>query len=323
MDGDDWTLVQLDLDDFPDAEAGDTVPVERWRRACHAQYVLGACNDINCTYLHDLSRSEVEAFLNVSKHSNHRVFESNSSSSKSGRVFDSNSSSSGKKSGSSSQSQHAGSSVGQDVAFDERLQRRRLQYQQYQSLLRTRFQGMNADEIASAVPLMPSGEPSSIGSVLHKSGVCRPCRNIALSKTCADGVQCLYCHLRHQMPPQLVEAQRAARLEQDGSMATKKKGRPCRAEREEYRQCVAEHEAEIKKDPFNWKAESVVVPPFITGPELVMKFLRRLETIAADACEAHRRSSTAASAHQPQVDATSSSTGSDQSARRQRILISL
>lgn len=46
------------------------------------------------------------------------------------------------------------------------------------------------------IPLNEAGEPSSIGSIAHTAGTCRPCL-FFFQATCTKGVDCTYCHLRH------------------------------------------------------------------------------------------------------------------------------
>lgn len=111
------------------------------------------------------------------------------------------------------------------------------------------------------------------------------------------------------MPPQL-QAQRVAAASGGG----RKKCRPGKSVREDYRQLVTHHEAEIYKDPFNWTVESVVVPPNMKDPEVTMKFLRRLEVIAAEARAARIPGTSTSDA--PQRTDTSSSAQDGTRARR-------
>jgi len=275
---------------------------ERWRRACRAKYVLRGCNDAKCLFVHDLQGAEVDAYLdwNASKH--HQLFDSTSSSS----VITTSSKSGGSQAG------------------DRGLERKRLQYQEYQSMLRSRFQGMNNSELAAELPVMPSGGASSIGSVLHEGRVCRPCRNMASVGTCKDGIHCMYCHLPHQMPKQLLEAHRAAGVQSSLDESNfRRRARGDKAGREEYRRLVAQHEADIKKDPFNWNVDNVVIPPFMRDPQLIMKFLRRLETIANDARETCQQRPSTAGDHVPHGISTSAASSGTQRGGRARRLISL
>mmetsp|Transcript_107065 Transcript_107065/g.207492 ORF Transcript_107065/g.207492 Transcript_107065/m.207492 type:complete len:276 (-) Transcript_107065:81-908(-) len=214
-----------------------------------------------------------------------------------------------------SKSSHSSASfAAEHLQTDDGLQIKRLQYQQHQRMLRERFQGMSVTELASVLPVMPSGEPSSMGSVLHQTDQCRPCLAIAASTTCKAGIQCMFCHLPHEVPPQVLEAMRHGGDREKG----RKNRRPSKAQRAEYRGLVALHEATIRRDPFNWKVESVIVPPYLSNPTRTQKFLRRLENIAADA-----RSRSTGVADVPRAASASSTSNCTQNGDRARRLVSL
>ena len=70
---------------------------------------------------------------------------------------------------------------------------------------------------------------------------------------------------------------------------------------------MAQHEVEIKKDPFNFRVEAVVIPTsFKDDPWITMKFLRRLEAIAFDTRQTHQSSTTGACLHDNVITADSS-----------------
>jgi len=197
----------------------------------------------------------------------------------------------------------------ESLQTDDGLRIKRLQYQEHQRMLRERFQGMSVTELARVLPVMPSGEPSSMGSFLHQTNECRPCLAIAASTTCKAGIQCMFCHLPHEVPPQVLEALCRGGNEEK----IRKNRRPSKTQRAEYRELVARHEAEIRRDPFSWNKESVVVPPFLSNPTRTLKFIRRLESLAVDA---RRRSTEVADVPQ----ATSASKIPQKSTRARRLV---
>ncbi|CAJ1393608.1 unnamed protein product [Effrenium voratum] len=53
-------------------------------------------------------------------------------------------------------------------------------------------------EILEEIPLDEEGQLTSIGSVLHGSGECRPCAFLGSERRpCSNGAACLFCHLPH------------------------------------------------------------------------------------------------------------------------------
>eukprot|EP00913_Durusdinium_trenchii_P010827 g10156.t1 len=56
---------------------------------------------------------------------------------------------------------------------------------------------LEAEELAQ-VPLDEAGELTSIGSILHGSGECRPCAFLGSERRpCTKGVACVFCHFPH------------------------------------------------------------------------------------------------------------------------------
>ncbi|CAK9021952.1 unnamed protein product [Durusdinium trenchii] len=56
---------------------------------------------------------------------------------------------------------------------------------------------LEAEELAQ-VPLDEAGELTSIGSILHGSGECRPCAFLGSERRpCTEGVACVFCHFPH------------------------------------------------------------------------------------------------------------------------------
>lgn len=59
-------------------------------------------------------------------------------------------------------------------------------------------QGEWQQEEACAVPLDAMGMPTSIGSIGHMQGICKPCVFAHhASKVCGNGVACIFCHFEH------------------------------------------------------------------------------------------------------------------------------
>ncbi|CAJ1358511.1 unnamed protein product [Effrenium voratum] len=67
-------------------------------------------------------------------------------------------------------------------------------------------------EILEEIPLDEEGQLTSIGSVLHGSGECRPCAFLGSERRpCSNGAACLFCHLPHD-PRRKVRLGRRKRL---------------------------------------------------------------------------------------------------------------
>lgn len=64
---------------------------------------------------------------------------------------------------------------------------------------RARSEETEADIDLSQVPLDADGRLTSIGSICHAEGGCRPCifANSEKGKVCANGVACAFCHFSH------------------------------------------------------------------------------------------------------------------------------
>mmetsp|Transcript_73068 Transcript_73068/g.144895 ORF Transcript_73068/g.144895 Transcript_73068/m.144895 type:complete len:379 (-) Transcript_73068:76-1212(-) len=273
----------------------------RWRRGCYTLYRLGICKDKSCAYAHDLDNAELSHFLKWKNQRGHVLFQSNSG----------DQSNSGEHSKDSRSTETDGSDLGclnvddTDAENEQQSRNKRLQYQELQRQLRRDFKGMDDETLARSLPLQENGLPSSMGSTLHKSGNCRPCRHMMISQTCPEGTRCLFCHLQHKMPSQVIDSQLAS-LGEDHELEDKKRRerhRPCKSKRDQYKKIVKTFEDEILKDPFGFNIESVKVPPRIfASPELTSKFMRRLESIS----EAARRA-TGSNAEQGSGAAASSS----------------
>merc|ERR1712235_160271 len=112
-----------------------------------------------------------------------------------------------------------------------------------QKSIRARFRGMSEAMLLTKLPLTKSGNPSSMGSVLHVSGKCKPCRNMFASHGCPDGVRCLFCHQEHTGLFQLVESHLSCVAEHDdpeesGNAGKPLRFRPSKAKRDHYKAMV-------------------------------------------------------------------------------------
>lgn len=245
----------------------------RWMQACFNLYKAGCCKSASCKFVHDLDPNELSDFLVWTLKTGHVIFPSDTDASSS------------LKTSSSSEPKAFGSS--QHVAVDHHPVIEHLGYDELRLRCRNRFCGMSDVSIAAAVPPMPSGEPSSMGSVFHASGQCRPCRHILVNKLCRDGLKCIFCHLPHNTVTQQVAASFACLDEEDGlddeghnSDGRGGRFRPCKAKRNHYRKAVKKIEEEVMHDPWGFDMESVRVPPRIEkNPVLKKKFLMRIAFI--------------------------------------------
>jgi len=53
------------------------------------------------------------------------------------------------------------------------------------------------EELRSMVPLDAEGKPTSIGSMKHEAGLCKPCVFFPSVIGCSNGITCLFCHITH------------------------------------------------------------------------------------------------------------------------------
>merc|ERR1712241_838033 len=128
--------------------------------------------------------------------------------------------------------------------------------------------------VMERLPLTTSGHPSSIGSLMHADGACRPCRSILLGQDCPRGFRCRFCHLEHSTLSCLLQPG-SSRFNEDN------RSRPSKAKRDRYKEIVQQMEADILQDPFGWNPESVQVPVELSRkPDVKQKLLIRLATTA-------------------------------------------
>eukprot|EP00444_Apocalathium_aciculiferum_P056640 CAMPEP_0183602826 /NCGR_PEP_ID=MMETSP0371-20130417/181140_1 /TAXON_ID=268820 /ORGANISM="Peridinium aciculiferum, Strain PAER-2" /LENGTH=442 /DNA_ID=CAMNT_0025814923 /DNA_START=9 /DNA_END=1337 /DNA_ORIENTATION=- len=53
------------------------------------------------------------------------------------------------------------------------------------------------EELRSMVPLDAEEKPTSIGTMKHEAGLCKPCVFFPSEIGCSKGITCLYCHMTH------------------------------------------------------------------------------------------------------------------------------
>jgi len=251
----------------------------RLQAACFAKYKLGGCTDPSCSHSHDLNPSEISAFLHYLEQTHHVVFPDSSS----------------------------------DPSTSDRLD-----YDELQKSVRERFRGMSEAMLMTKVPLTKAGNPSSMGSVLHSTGKCRPCRNMFSSHGCPDGVRCLFCHQEHTalstLIPHLSCVDEDAVPEENVYAGKPSRFRPSKAKRDYYKETVKRLEAEIQRDPFGWSIDSVAIPAAIASrPSVKQKLLIRLALMADTARASQMQGST-----QQAIEAETAPPENDNSKKKSR-----
>jgi len=273
-------------------DASDTTL--RWQRGCYSKYGWGSCHQSACPYLHDLTTAEADQLLNWKKEEHHYVFQSDASNSNSCHAGDS-----------STSNEVAGRDAASVPVVDAQMSN-----QQLVRGLRAQFETTD-DNVLSELVKKQTGSVTSIGSLLHSQGSCRPCRYVISTRPCPDGLRCGFCHLLHDnLASNVASMMDSMAMPVDEEAHVGK--RPCKTRREKYRKLVAACESQIREDPFGWSIESVQIPPSINGNlDLKNKFLMRLMSIAEEAQQEAQRNAihdgTAASS--TRAATASSSTG--------------
>mmetsp|Transcript_112709 Transcript_112709/g.218403 ORF Transcript_112709/g.218403 Transcript_112709/m.218403 type:complete len:337 (+) Transcript_112709:142-1152(+) len=270
-------------------ERGSWEPTPRWMHGCYSFYMTGLCNTPVCNYLHDLSPQELAPFLKWANKGGHKIYSSDEhNTSNSSEVY-------------ASRDKSASSEA--FVASRERF----AQNEMKQSI-NQRFTCMDEPELRATLPPTRSGQPSSIGSMLHASGQCRPCRFFLDSVGCRDGIKCHFCHMEHRSLAQSLAPNSACSVGQNAEIhdheeedeeveenderaadvkalvGGRKKFRPYKSKRGQYAKDIEKVKAEILQDPLNWNIESIEIPAYIANhSELSKKFLDRLAAIADQA----------------------------------------
>jgi len=264
----------------------------RWLQGCYAHYSLGQCSNASCINAHDLDALELHYFLKWMFDIQHQVFPSKSDETACSTKTDAP--------GRFRQS----ITECHPIVTECRPIIEHLPYEEYVRRLRQRFHGMSETAIAATVPSLPSGEASSMGSVLHVSDKCRPCRYLLESKSCRNGQKCMFCHLPHNTVTQQMATTLAGLAEHIDLVDGKQnndgyhgKFRVCKAKRDRYKKAVKKVEEEILQDPFRFEIESVEPPQHIAkDPDLKKKFLMHVASIVDSARASLKQSRVACSA---------------------------
>jgi len=267
---------------LPSAASSAPYPASqpRWYHGCYMKYRLGACNEPSCAHLHDLDGKETACFIAWTERENHVVFRSDRSDSSVGPgagYGDSRDLGDDSEVSSDDNAEEAQP----DFSSHQDSQPRTTAYHDLAQQLREKFKDCDDDALVAYLPRDSAGQPTSIGSTLHESTKCKPCRYKVTSLPCADGIRCLYCHMDHCLCPAVRSAGNAQQPTADGG---KPKVRPCKGKRDRYRKHVSRISEQIMADPFSWSAEQMDIPPSIEcNPELKRKFMARMALISEQA----------------------------------------
>ena len=129
--------------------------------------------------------------------------------------------------------------------------------------LQAAYEGFDDEQLLGMLPKGPAGEATSIGSVLHDTAQCQPCRSVVAGRPCFRGIRCPFCHMAH--------TRHSEDVNQEGPP------RPSRDQRRRYNNLVERVQAQIRADPRGFDLNSVEIPPNVAdNPELKQKFLIRL-----------------------------------------------
>jgi len=158
-------------------------------------------------------------------------------------------------------------------------------YSHHMRQLRMQFQGVDFAELERFLPRDAFGCVTSIGSTLHGSGNCKPCKHALLSEPCIAEIQCLFCHMEHPICSHLAFSCLPLDAGKDDTKCKMRKGK---LQRQRYQRLVEKITQQIEKDPLKWTTQSMLLPRFVEcNPELERKLLIRVATIAEGArCKA-------------------------------------
>jgi hypothetical protein len=223
--------------------------------------------------LHDLNDPSIRSFLTWKQQQQHQHV-----------IFDSHSNSSYPSSSQSRDSRQRDSDPGDEQEPIAELMKEAASLpsmgpdrQQFLRRLRKHFKGTSDWQLRALLPKNERGRSSSIGSLLHSLGTCKPCRNIVTKPQCSDGLRCCFCHLPHNFMS-------SAPAEQGIEETTDRRPgfRPCKNQRAQYRKVVEDFENQIRLDPFGWSPDCVDLPDevFQGRPDLKNKFFMRMAEVA-------------------------------------------
>jgi len=222
----------------------------------------------DCPYYHDLSQEEIRKFLVWKKSDQHHVVFSRSQTDTDGSQASKHSESADRQPECSSLAELIDSSAHIPAMGPER--------QRFVRRLKDHFASVDDQALRGMVPRDADDRLTSIGALLHLSGTCRPCRNLLGQRECSQGIRCGFCHFPHDQVP-------SARLDTDAADACERRAgaRPCKSQRDKYRKFLAQMEATIAADPWNFDPAAVQLPPSIFDgrPEVRSKFMIRLSTM--------------------------------------------
>jgi len=225
----------------------------RWHHGCYMKYRLGACHVPNCAHLHDLDNKETASFMGWTQQENHVVFgsEGSDSSAHPGAGYRER-----RDLGDASEASSVENAVEAplDSSYHDDGQPKNLGHQDLAEQLRRQVKGFSDDALAACLPRDSAGQLTTIGSILHESNTCKPCRHKMSLQPCA--------------PQQQVND-------------SKSRTRPHKGKRERYRKYARMISDQIMADPFWWSATTMDLPQSIDyNPELKRKFMARMEAIA-------------------------------------------
>lgn len=188
--------------------------------------------------------------------------------------------------------------------------------------LRERYETTSDAALEQLIPKGPTGSITSIGSLLHAEGNCRPCRMMMTGESCKYGIRCSYCHLPHEKLQNALRSTLSSLRTGDENTELKCEGRPSKEKRDRYNKFVKRVEEQIEANPFGFNIDAIELPQaWSSKPDLLVKFRMRmqnkLEETRKHAGAATATSSTAAPAQSSGAD------GSHATRYRRRNLMNL
>jgi hypothetical protein len=137
------------------------------------------------------------------------------------------------------------------------------------------------EQLRAVVPKDESGNLTSLGSIMHLTGKCKPCVEFVLAGPtpgeptgpgCCHGIQCRYCHFPHKLN----------RLQ--------KRGRPSKGQRGEYRGFRELVKCKIAEDPLGFDMDQLELPEWLCrNHTLLSKFKKGMQVECEKARAAARK----------------------------------
>jgi len=256
-------VLHTNFGSFVQAKLPDEPP-PRWHRGCYSKYSVGICRVAHCPYFHDLTPGDAQRLLDWKKENQrHLVFTCRSTPNSDTDASDS--------SNGSDRQPHEASSIAELIESAALIPSMGPQRQQLIRKLKEHFIDVDDDELRKLLPSDDADRETSIGSLFHDSGRCRPCRNMLAGQVCSKGIRCGFCHYPHDQVP-------ASAVDTDFSDRRRSGTRPCKTQRDKYRKHVERIEEQIRANPWSFDTATVHLPPniFDGRPELKNKFMMRL-----------------------------------------------